>query len=195
MRVSKLGNYLGYFMVTAIWLCFITSMLIHSPDLSEPISQYGYYPDTRWLFALSFIGFGALYYLFSRQLDKYWRYTSICSLLGSMFFALTGIVPYEPYAHRFVFDIHNMSVTLAALFYTLPMLFISYSSDHKRIARSSRYAFVTIFVLVIISFVARIYDLGIFYFQLVAVIPLHIWIVTTNTLVIQHERSKSSAGL
>lgn len=125
---------MGYFMVAAIWSCFMATMLIHRPDLSEPISQYGYYHDTRWLFALSFIGFGVLYYLFSRQLDKYWRYTSTCSLLGSMFFALAGTVPYQPYAHRFLFDLHNMSVTLAAIFYILPMLFISYSSAHQKIA-------------------------------------------------------------
>lgn len=186
--MKGISRYLGFSIITLMWVAFAVCLTMHSADLSEPISQYGYYKDTRLIFAVTCLAFGILYYIFSRRLDNYWKYTSRLSLVGSFFFALTGFIPYQPYARQFIFDAHNLSVTLAALCYSLPMLYISYSKTHKKIAQVSRYLFLILFVLIITSFIARIYDLGIFYFQLLAILPFHIWIISTNTLLLEHQK-------
>lgn len=102
-------------------------------------------------------------------------------------------VPYEPYARSFVFDIHNTAVALAAVFYSLPMLCIGYKKAHHRIARISQILFFVTVLLTTLSLVARLANVGIIQTQILAILPVHVWLILTNVLLLHH-RKEITAG-
>lgn len=185
-------SYFGFVMPAIAWASIIVMTLIHPIDLNEPLSQYGYYESTHLLFGIS-LSLGALvWYLFSRHLDQYWRYTSLCTLLASACYAVVAWVPYKPYVHTFIFDIHNVMIVLAATLYALPMICIAYSKKHTTIAKLSGYLFVVAIVLVIASLIARFAGRGILYAQLLTLLPTTAWLVAVNYLHLQHSRASST---
>ncbi|MCA9309006.1 hypothetical protein KC973_01390 [Candidatus Saccharibacteria bacterium] len=181
-------NYFGFVMPAVAWTSIIMMTLIHPLDLNEPLSQYGYYESTHLFFGVS-LSLGALvWYLFSRHLDQYWRYTSLCTLLASACYAVVAWVPYQPYVNTFIFDLHNIMIVLAATLYSAPMLFIAYSKKHAAIARLSGYLFVIAIILVVTSLVARVAGHGILYAQLLTLLPTSAWLIMVNYLHLQHQR-------
>lgn len=181
-------NYFGYATIAVEWIGAITSLLLHPVDISEPYSQYGYYGDTRLLFGLFFTTAAILYYLFSRNLNQYWKHMSKVTLAGGVAFVITGWHTYTPYAQTYIFDLHNIAITLAIACYSFPMLFISYSSSHEGIAKASRLLFITIFAITVWSFVARVYDVDFIFTQLAILLTSHTWIAIVNYLHLQHHR-------
>lgn len=190
-HTEKLGitNYFGYATVAIEWLAAITVLLIHPLNLQEPFSQYGYYADTKLLFGAFFTLAAVVYYLFSRNLDRYWRHTSKITLVGGIAFTITGWYTYTPYTQTYVLDLHNIAIATAILCYALPMLFISYSDAHRGIAAISRWMFTIVALLTAWSFVARLYDIAFIYTQLATLVTVHIWILMVSRLHLRHHRA------
>lgn len=186
-------RYFGFVAVAIEWLGFLLCMFMHSPDWSEPASQFGYYSSTRIVFGLTFTLAAIACYLFARHLDRYWKPTSLIMLLAGISLAVTGWIPYEPYVRTFVFDTHNVAVVLAVLLYSLPMLFIGYTKAHAQIARVSYILFFTTALLVGWSIVARVTDIGIIYAQIAALLPAQAWLIIVNILLLQHHQELAAA--
>lgn len=184
--MRAMTRYFGFVTVIICWVGLVILACIQEPNWSEPISQFGFYPATTGAFGIAVTLAATCWYLFSRHLDIYWRGTSLVTLLASGCFILVGWVPYEPYTREFVFDLHNVAVVLAMLLYSLPLLFISYTKKHEKVAHVSRILFFVITFLAGWSIVARVYDIGIIYAQLVSLLPPQIWLTTTNILLLKH---------
>jgi len=187
-KLEGITKYFGFLTVFIEWLAVFILALVQTPDLSEPFSQYGYYTSTSVIFSLSFTLAAVSCYLYSRHLDAYWEYTSNITFLAGVFFVITGWVPYTPNAGAFVIDLHNLAIVLAVVLYSTPMLFIGFKKAHEKVARASLVLYCLMFLLVSWSLVARILDFGIIYAQLASIIPFHIWLITTNVLLIQHRK-------
>lgn len=187
----------GFITVAISWLCLVVLSILHSPDWSEPISQFGAYPNTMWLFGIGITLSAITWYLYSRHLNTYWRHTSVVTFFAGCCFIMVGWVSYKPHVNDFIFDIHNIAVVLAMVLYSLPLLFISYTKKHQEIARVSRILFFVTLFFALWSIIARIYDIGIIYAQLVALLPAQIWLIMTNVLLLQHSKQfkKSSSEL
>lgn len=185
-------SYFGFLMPLVAWLSIIVLLMMHPINFDEPLSQYGYYESTQVLFGASLTIGALIWYLFSRHLDQYWRFTSLCTLLAGLCYIVVAWVPYQPYVHTFIFDIHNVMIVLAATLYALPMICIAYSKKHATIAKLSGYLFVVAIVLVIASLIARFAGRGILYAQLLTLLPTTAWLVTVNYLHLQHSRASNS---
>lgn len=191
-KIQKITRYFGFLTVLIEYLGVLLLVIIKRPDLTEPFSQYGYYSSTMLLFGVLFTAAALIYYLFSLNLNAYWKYTSKITLLAGLFFIITGWTPYTPQAGAYVLDLHNIAVMIAITLYSTPMLFIGYKTVHKNIARSSKALFYVTFVLVMLSLVSRILDIGVIHAQLASIIPFHIWLVTTNILLLQHHKQNDA---
>lgn len=191
-KFNHITRYFGFVTVVGEWFGFILMMVIRHPNLSEPASQYGYYQSTHYLFAAVFTAFALTYYLFSRHLNVYWRYTSWLSFLAGICFTITGWIPYQPFARSFMLDLHNIAISFAIILYAFPMLFISYSKKHENISLWSARLFWLVFVSALGSLLARFFDIGVIYWQLSTVVLFQVWIVIVNILLIKHHRASSS---
>lgn len=184
--MKDVTRYFGFAVVALEWFIFLACLALAAPDWGEPISQFGYYQLTRLIF-----GFGStlaviMLYLFARHLDAYWQPTSRFMLLAGVCLTVTVWIPYEPYVRTFILDTHNVAIMLAVIFYSLPMLFIGYKKVHVKISQISRALFFITSTLVGLSIIARVTDTGIIYAQLAAILTIHIWLVMTNLLLLQH---------
>lgn len=186
--MKNISRYCGFLTVVLSWISLAALMAIQQPDWSEPISQFGFYHTTHWLFGVAVTMVAICWYVFSLQLNSYWRHTSNVTFAAGIAFIITGWVPYQPYVRDFIFDIHNLSLMVAVLLYVVPLWFIGYKKAHKQIAQVSRVLFFMTIGLVVCSLVARIIDVGIIYTQVLAVLPAHIWLIITNILLLQHHR-------
>lgn len=81
---------------------------------------------------------------------------------------------------------HNTVITLATVFFSLPMLFISFQKKHSDIALASRILFSTTVFLAALGVFARTSDNGIIYAQFFTLLASHIWVVITNALLLSH---------
>lgn len=187
----RTSRYFGFVTLILCWISLATVAAIHSPNWSEPISQFGYYPQTRYVFALTITLAAITWYLFSLHLNPYWQHTSLITLLAGVCFIIIGWVPYEPYVRGFIFDLHNAAVLLAAVLYALPLLFIAYAKKHEEIAQVSRVLFFAIILFAGWSIIARVYDLGIIYAQFLTLLPMQIWLIMTNKLLLQRKEIAS----
>lgn len=186
--MKNASRYFGLAAIVVVLLQFVLLFFIHSPNLTEPLSQYGYYQDTQLIFGLGLTIAALLIYLFSRNLDVYWSQTSRVNLIAGVFASITGWATYEPYVKTFVFDVHNIAVILSVMFYALPMIMISYNRVHGNIAKASRYLFFVTTILVAVSFVARATNTAIIYAQVLAIIPTQIWLFICSMVVLRHQR-------
>lgn len=184
----NITKYFGFAVVGIEWLGVVLLMVFKQPDLSEPFSQYGYYDSTRITFGLLFTLAAATCYLFSTHLDAYWKHSSRVTFLAAIFFIITGWAPYTPAANAFILDAHNLAIVLAVLLYSTPMLFIGYKKAHKQISLVSRYLYYIMLFFVVVSLVARVFDIGVIYAQLASIVPFHIWLVTVNILLLRHHK-------
>lgn len=188
IKLNDITKYFGFLTVFLEWSAVLILALIQTPNLAEPFSQYGYYSSTQIVFGLSFTIAAIVCYLYSRHLDAYWQYTSITILAAGVFFVITGWYPYTPGAGAFLFDLHNLAIVLAVILYSTPMLFIGFKKAHARIARASLVLYILMFILVLWSLIARVLDIGIIYAQLASVVPFHVWLITTNILLLKHQK-------
>lgn len=182
-------RYFGFITVAIEWLMVVFCLLLVAPNLAEPFSQYGTYSQTKYLFAGAFTLASVVYYLFSRNLDPFWKHTSTLAIVAGVAFSVTGWVPYQPNAGKFILDLHNVALVVAILCFTLPMLFIGFSKKHRTIAEISKLSFLWIFITTIISFIARTTDIGVIYTQLITLLLFHMWLITINILLLQHHRT------
>lgn len=189
----QLFNRYGGFIAVAIeWVGFVLCLILHPINFSEPASQYGYYSDTRLVFAATLTLVSLSYYLFSRQLDRYWQWTSLCSLIAGICLTITAWVPYQPYASAYALDAHNLSVTGALILYALPMFYIGYKKVHITIARLSHIGFIAVTIMGIAAVIARTQGKRVFLLQLASAVCLHFWILAINYLTLQHHRKTQS---
>lgn len=189
--LESMKNITGYFGFATVGLSIGTLLIagtIQAPDWSEPLSQFGVYDTTQVLFRCMAVVVALTWYLFAKHLNVYWKYTSRTTLLAGIFFILIGWTPYQPYTRNFVFDAHNAAVILAAVFYMLPLWFIGYKKAHQKIAQISHTLFFITLGLIVLSLFARLFDVGIIYAQIFALLPAQIWLVITNTLLLQERR-------
>lgn len=184
---SGITKYFGFLYIGLTWSTFLLCMAIHPINTAEPGSQYGYYESTRLIFGVGASLVAIIYYLFCKNLDSYWGRSSLFALLGGIPFALTGWVPYQPYARDFILDFHNLCVVLSVILYAVPIYFIGYKKVHRQIAKVSRVLFYTIVVIAIFSLLARYYDLWILYVQVLTFTVFHVWIFMVSLLLIQHK--------
>lgn len=182
-------SYFGFVTVALEWLAALILVLLYPLNTTEPFSQFGYYDETKLVFGAFFTVAAAIYYLFSRHLNRYWRYTSLSALVAGAAFAVTGWAPYEPYADTFVLDVHNVALVIAIFCYTLPMLCIAYAKKHEVVAAFSRTAYIAITSIVLLSLIARTLSWGVLYSQLFTVLAFHIWVVVINYYLLQHEQA------
>ncbi len=180
-------SYFGWATIFLEWFGAITLMILKKPNLSEPLSQYGYYSSTRLVFGLFFTVVSVVYYLFSKHLDKYWKYTSTCSFIAGIAFIITGWSPYTPDAGTFVMDTHNIALVMSILFFTVPMIGISYAKKHDIIAAFSKSSFLTITPVVVVSLFARATNRWVIYAQIATIIVFHVWLGIIKFLLIKHE--------
>lgn len=192
IKLNYITKYFGFLVPVIGWGSIGLMMALQPIDLSEPVSQFGYYESTRVIFGLTLTAGALLWYLFSRHLDRYWEKTSLVTLIASFFYTVVAWVPYEPYVREFIFDVHNVTIVLAATLYSMPMVFIAYKKKHEKISRISAILFIATFVLITISLFARFLGYGILYAQLAALLPTTIWLVMVNTLVLEDEDEANS---
>lgn len=188
-KVNKptLTSYFGYTTVILEWIAASVLIFARPLDTAEPFSQYGYYPETHVMFGVFFTVASVVYYLFSRHLDRYWQYTSLCSLIAGVAFVITGWATYTPLASTFVVDVHNLSLVVSIFFFTLPMLCIAYAKKHDLVARLSRVSYLLVTLVVFASLIARTKNQGVIAAQLATVVVFHAWVVVMNYLLLQHE--------
>jgi len=191
-RLYNVTKYFGFLTVFISWTCMITITIVHSPNWHEPISQYGYYQDTYRYFAISLIFAAITWYLFSIHLNTYWRYSSLVTLFAGVLFIVIGLVPYRPGVKTFIIDTHNVAVLFAAILYMLPIAFIGYTKRHQNIAKLSKALFYTTILLLSLSVTSRIFDKGVIYAQGLALLPVNIWLITVNVLVLKHRKEVST---
>lgn len=184
--MQRYTKYLGFTAVGIEWVAFMLCLHLHSTNWSEPLSQFGYYHETRLIFGATLTAASLCIYFFARHLDRYWPRTSIMMLLAGICLSLTGWIPYEPYAKALIFDLHNAAITLATVFFSLPMLFISFQKNHSDIALASRIIFFVTALSAIWSVFARTSDNGIIYVQFFTLLTAQIWVVITNALLLSH---------
>ena len=189
LTLSNYTRYFGFITVMIEWLMVILCLVLVTPNLAEPFSQYGTYPQTKYVFAGAFTLASIVYYFFSRHLDPFWKHTSHLAIIAGLAFTITGWVPYQPYAGKFILDVHNVALVVAILCFTLPMLFIGFSRKHHLIAQISKFSFLWIFITTIISFIARTTDVGVIYSQIVTLVIFHVWLVVINILLLKHHRT------
>jgi hypothetical protein len=187
-KIGNITKYFGFIMPVIAWGTILIVCIIHPLDTSEPLSQFGYYSSTRFFFGVSLTVGAITWYLFSRHLDQYWKHTSLSTLLAGFCYIILAWTPYQPYVREFLFDTHNVTTILAATLYSLPMIFIAYSKKHESMARISGYLFVTTALFVLISIVARVLGYGVLYPQLLTLLPTTIWLIITNSLLLEHHK-------
>lgn len=179
-------KYFGFLAVSIEVVGFLLCFFAHHINWSEPISQFGYYPETRFIFGFTLTAASVCIYLFARHLDAYWRHTSILMLLAGIFLSVTGWMPYQPYAKTIIFDLHNAAITLAIVLFSLPMLFMSFKKRHSDIARASQILFFITTVSAIWSVFARLENNGIVYAQIFTILAGQAWTLLTNILLLSH---------
>lgn len=183
--MRNITKYFGFLVPIIEWSGFFLCIYIHPINWNEPVSQFGYYQSTRLVFGVGFTLAAILCYLYARNLDAYWQSTSKFTLLAGIFITIVSWVPYRPNTQSFVFDVHNTALVISIALYSLPMLFIGYKKTHARIAQVSRVLFFVTTGLMGLAIVARISNAGIIYIQLIAIAPVHIWLIMTNWLLLE----------
>lgn len=178
--IIKSTRYFGFLTITISWLGLATIVLVHSPNLHEPISQYGIYRDTWLIFGIGITTSALTWWLFSRNLNPYWHKTSLSTFIAGLLLATAGWIPYTPNAGTLVVDSHNIAIMFSTILYTLPMIFIGYRKSHFKIAKISSTLFYITMTLVLISIFARFIDFGVIYFQTLALLPAQIWLLLVN---------------
>lgn len=191
-KLNNLTKYSGFIVPIIALSSLIIVILIHPIDLTEPLSQFGYYESTRVIFGIALTLGSVAWYLFARHLDRYWQYTSVVTLLAGICYTIVGWTPYQPYAHAYIPDTHNLMVLFAALLYSLPMVLIGYRKKHEKIARISLVLFFTTIALVITCLIARLIGYGVLYIQVLVLLPSSIWLVMTNKLLLEDLRLDAS---
>ena len=192
---DSITRYFGFVTVAVSWVSLITAAMTQSPNWSEPISQFGTYDATKVLFGSTITLTALTWYLFSRHLNAYWKYTSRFTLFASIAFTTVGWVPYQPYAKTFILDAHNIAVITAAFCYALPLWFIGYTKAHAKIAQIAHLLCVAILVLIAVSFISRLTNTGVIYTQTLVLVPAQIWLIIANTLLLQTSQTKSIAPI
>lgn len=194
--MKRATRYFGYLLLAIQWVGFGLCCLLHPINLSEPFSQFGYYPETKLVFGLTMTLASVVYYFFARELDRYWRYTSTLIGLGGVCICIVGWVPYEPYIQGYVFDLHNAAITLTIALGSLPMLFMGFTKKHARIARISQIAFFAALLFSVGSIVGRAAGLNVLYLQVLTLLVAQAWVGLCNHLVLQHysSRAQNSTG-
>lgn len=190
-RLRPITRYFGFAVIGIEWLLLLSCIVLIMPNFNEPFSQYGTYPETKLVFGSFFTLASVLYYLFARNLDPYWSYTSKLAIIAGIAFVVTGWAPYQPYANKFVLDVHNVALVIAILGFTMPMLFIGFTRKHERIAKASKIGFISSFLITILSLVARVIDTGVIYSQMATLLIFHAWLATVNILLLQHHKANS----
>lgn len=180
-----LARYGGFMCVAIEWLGLILCVSLVDLNLAEPASQYGYYPETRFIFGIGFSLASLSYYIFSRQLDRYWHWTSRLSLIAGVGLSLTAWVPYKPFVSGFVFDAHNVLVGLSVICYSVPMYMISYKRRHHIIAQFSRLACLVVFSLSILTFIQRAHGAHVLTYQIATASCFQLWILGVNYLTLK----------
>lgn len=186
--MSDPTRYFGFVTVSLELLMILGCIILKSPDFTEPFSQYGSYCETRWLFGGIFTLASATYYLFSRHLDSYWKYTSKFAIIAGVAFSITGWAPYQRGLDSLVLDIHNIALVIAILCFTTPMLFISFKKTHQHIAFVSRIGFLLIFTGTVLSFLALISGRNVIFGQMLSLLLFHVWLITVNMLLLRHHK-------
>lgn len=187
--------YGGFIAIVLEWAGLAISVIIAGINWGEPMSQYGYYTSTKFVFGIVFTLASISYYLFSRTLDKYWPRTSLLNLLAGILMIVMAWIPYRPYVRGFTIDTHNVAILIAVILYTLPMLFIGYKKVHHSIARYSRIGFFVVITLVSITSIARAAGFKVFILQILTASCFQAWIITVNYLVIKDMRHVQSTLL
>jgi|GEM_PF-6285382 len=189
-------QYGGFLTIGIEWFGFFLCIYIHPLDWNEPCSQYGYYVDTRILFGIGLTIASLVYYIYSRTLDRYWKYTSLLSLMAGICLSIMGWIPYQPYVQTFVFDVHNLCITFAMILYSLPMIFIGFKKRHHMIGKLSRIFFVLIVISGLSSIIARAAGARIIPLQLFSVSVFHVWIICINIITMrQAQKDHQQASL
>lgn len=188
IKLSGYTLYFGFLTVFLEWTLVFICFLIVRPDYSQPFSQYGLEPKTRILFGVFFTVVSIIYYLFSRHLDRYWKYTSRLAILAGLAFTFMAWTPYHPIAGTFVPDAHTIALTISILCFTIPMLFIGFTKSHEYLAIISRISFVLIFFSTIATLAALTTDAAVLLGQMIMIVIFHSWLISTNILLLQpHE--------
>lgn len=173
-------QYGGFIAVGIEWLGFVLCLSLVNINWSEPASQYGYYPETRFIFGIGFTLASLSYYLFSRRLDQYWHLTSTFSALAGIFLSITAWVPYTPNVRGFIFDIHNLTVSAMVLLYALPMICIAFRKAHHTLSLLSRLGFAALVITSGGAFMARAQGRGVLILQITSAACLQLWILAAN---------------
>lgn len=188
MKFGNITKYFGFLVAAITWFAVFALNAVHPINWNEPLSQFGYYDTTRVLFGTLLTIAAIVWYLFSLHLNVYWRYSSFVTLLAGICYTIVGWVPYQPYAKTYVLDVHNIMTMMAALLYSLPMVFIAYSKVHERVARVSFVLFNITAALILVSFIVRITGHNVLFSQILILIPATIWLIVTNILLLQHHK-------
>ncbi len=187
-RLYNVTKYFGFLAVLSSWSCLIGLSLIHHTNWSEPISQFGYYADTKRFFAGALIFAAIVWYLFSLHLNIYWRWSSLCTFFAGIFFIIVGLIPYQPGEQTFIIDGHNIAILCSAVLYIMPMAFIGYKKSHQNVARLSKILFYITLCLLILSVSARAFNTAIIYAQTLALLPVQIWLIAINLLILEQHK-------
>ncbi len=191
-KLYNITKYFGFLTVAIEWVFFIILLLINNPDANEPFSQYGYFNSTHLYFAVGLTLPAITYYLFSLHLNKYWSRTSLFAAIAGVMLIVTGWVPYRPHVNTFILDIHNASVVISVIFYSLPMIFIGYKKSHREIATASTIMFWTVSIISGASIACRFIGQPMLYLQILSLILFQTWAVVVNYLLLEHDKGLKS---
>jgi hypothetical protein len=183
--MKSLTKYFGFLVPVASWGTLAVLVLTHGIDRSEPLSQFGYYPSTKLLWGISLTIGAILWYFFAKHLDTFWKYSSLCTLIAGLCYIVVGWVPYEPYVKTYLFDAHNIMITIASIFYSLPMAFIAFKKKHEKISRISQVIFFSVSFLVIGSIILRVMGFSILIVQLLVLVATSVWMILINKLILE----------
>lgn len=188
--MEQIAKYFGFGVFVVQWATFGICSLLYPLNWSEPLSQFGYYSESKLVFGLGMTIGSIICFLFAKHLDTYWKHTSTSFALAGLCLGIVGWVPYEPYVTNFLFDTHNIAITLAIMFYSLPMLFISFKKSHPVAARASQVLFFAASVCATASVVARSSGQNVLYLQILTILVIQAWLIASNYLLLQHYHLK-----
>lgn len=178
--ISALTSQAGYLTVMIEWLGLLVCMALKTLNPSEPASQYGYYPETKLIFGITFLLSGITLLIFAYKLRVYWRPIMVPMAAAVFFLNLMAWVPYVPNSEKLVLDIHTLGIALAALSYVIAITGMITQNKDKSIARLSKLLFVLICLGGALSITTRIFNYQVLLTQIFTVSMSHLWLIGVN---------------
>jgi hypothetical protein len=160
-----------------VW--FRIDVFIRRIDITQPISQYGVYPETRQLFTAVLIAASIFATLFGVHLKRHHDKAHLLAFAASLCFAWVGIVAYDN-VYLFLGISHWISALLSGLLYLLLIVVVESNKKHSFVR--SVFFIATLMLTIVAGVAVYITDniSHLLVFELFSILSIQLWLGLTS---------------